>query len=197
METHEEDPVEAHKREFLRKRWERKQQEEQDTIRRAELTHRIMRYLSFPVLIFSIVLFFDKYLPYKTFYETPEVGWQEAYRSSKHRSEYRSFMQTSSFVFEVPNKVHVDYPYYEKGKPAFEISVTRIFRFPIHIRFEVDNLKHSFDIPHLPVTTYFSWNWLLLVSAVFTVVVRKSTPLTYGMAFVPFVFLAVVLLHFW
>jgi hypothetical protein len=45
IESHEEDPIEAHKREFLRKRWERKQQEEQDTIRRAELTHRIMRYL--------------------------------------------------------------------------------------------------------------------------------------------------------
>jgi hypothetical protein len=175
-------------------RWETKQQEEQDIIRRAARTHRVLRYLTFPVLMFSISLILDKYLPYKVFYETPVMGWQEGRKVSKHKSEYRSFMQSQSFVFEVPNNVHIDYPYYEKDKPAFEISVTRIFRFPIHIRFEMDNRKNSFYVPHLPVTTYFSWNWLLLLSTLITVIVRKSTPLTYGM---PFVLLAVVLLTFW
>lgn len=196
METHQEDPVEAYKREFLRMRAERKQQDDENTIRRSQRTHTVMRYLTFPVLLFSFVLALDKYLPYQVYHETPEVGWQEGHRVSRSTTEYRSFMQTPSFVFEVPNYVHINYPYYEKVKPELAISVTRIFRFPIHIEVDVNNTSHSFDVPRLPVTTYFSWNWLLLLTATFTVVMKKSSTVTYGMAFVPLIILAVILLSF-
>lgn len=58
----EEDPMEAYKREYKRKRWEREKKEREEKLARKQAIYRVMRWLHFPVLGFGAMLMLNDWL---------------------------------------------------------------------------------------------------------------------------------------
>jgi DnaJ-domain-containing protein 1 len=58
----EEDPMEAYKREYKRKRWAREKKEREEKLARKQAIYRVMRWLHFPVLVFGVMLMLNDWL---------------------------------------------------------------------------------------------------------------------------------------
>lgn len=192
METYEEDPVEAYKAEFKRKRWEEEQAAKARRIEYERQAHRIARYCAFPIVIFAFILLLDKYLPRDTYSEVAELGWQER-GAGKHPALY-SYMQTKSFVFVVPHQAHLDYPYYDQNKPLIKIKTTPIFSIPVHASYTLGEYFYSFELTDNIHALFIPLTWILFISALFTSIAREYNKLTYSLAFLPLLLLALVIL---
>jgi hypothetical protein len=190
---YEEDPVEAYKREFKRKRWESEQAAKAIMIEWQRQVHRFSRYCAFPIVAFACILLLDKYLPAITYNEVAELGWQERGAGRRNPRLY-SYMQTESFVFGVPYEAHLNYPYYEEEKPVMKIEATRIFNIPVHASFTFGDDSYSFILPDNIHMYFIPLSWMLLASALFTILVRKYSKLTYSISFLPLLLLAWVIL---
>lgn len=62
FEPEKEDPIEAYKREFKRKRWEREKQEKEDELARKRAIYRVIRWIHIPALLFGVGLMLDDWL---------------------------------------------------------------------------------------------------------------------------------------
>jgi curved DNA-binding protein CbpA len=58
----EEDPVEAYKREFKRKRWEREKKEKEQKLARKKAIYRVMQWIHIPVLVFGVGLMLNDWI---------------------------------------------------------------------------------------------------------------------------------------
>ncbi len=192
MDVHEEDPVEAYKREFQRKRWEKEQAAKARRLRGEQQAHRIARFLTFPIAVFAIILLLDKYLPRDVYHEVAELGWQE--RGSGKHPELYSYMQTKSFTFVVPHEAHLDYPYYDANKPVITIKVTPIFKIPLQASFTLSEYFYSFDLTDNIHMLIIPLTWLLFVSSMFTILMKEYSKLSYSLCFLPMLLLAFTLL---
>jgi curved DNA-binding protein CbpA len=61
-----EDPLEAYKREYKRKRWAREKKEREEELARKKAIYRVLRWLHFPVLAFGAVLMLSDWLADET-----------------------------------------------------------------------------------------------------------------------------------
>jgi curved DNA-binding protein CbpA len=61
-----EDPLEAYKREYKRKRWEREKKEREDELARKKAIYRVMRWVHFLVLPFGAILMLNDWLADET-----------------------------------------------------------------------------------------------------------------------------------
>lgn len=61
-----EDPLEAYKREYKRKRWEREKKEREDELARKKTIYLVLRVLHVPVLVFGAVLMLNDWLADET-----------------------------------------------------------------------------------------------------------------------------------
>jgi hypothetical protein len=196
MEVYEEeDPVEAYKREFQRKRWEAARVAKARRIKAERWGQRMGRYCAFPILIFAFILLLDKYLPGPIYYEIAQVGWQER-GAGKHPPLY-SYMQTKSFIFVVPHQAHLDYPYYDEDKPVLKINTTPIFNIPVHASYGLGEYVYSFELPDNIHMMFIPLTWMLFISALYTSLARKYSKLNYGLACLPLLLLAFALLKLW
>ena len=195
-EEYQEDPIEAYKKEFKRKRWEKEQRAKERRIKREKNTYRVMRVVAFPILAFAFLLVLDDLLPPSVHQEIPIAGWQERLGSYRRhtRGELISYMQTPHFYMQVPHQLHLNYPYYDVDKPPVTIAATPIFDIPrslsyIHndvgVRYEVGGTIHSIPV-QLP--------WLLLISSAFVVYRKEYSMLNYALCLLPLLILAIVLL---
>lgn len=57
-----EDPLEAYKREYKRKRWAREKKERAEKLARKKVIYRVLRYLHIPVLLFGLGLMLTNWL---------------------------------------------------------------------------------------------------------------------------------------
>jgi hypothetical protein len=194
MQLEEEDPVEAYKREFQRKRWQKEQEAKKRRIEIERQTHRIGRYLACPIAVFAFVLLLDKYLPANIYNEVAEMGWQESIHQKRGPTIYISYMQTETFVFTVPADAHLNYPYYDTDKPPIKIDVTPIFNIPVHVSYTLGEYFYSFEIPETIHTMKIPLTWMLLLSSLFTILAKEYTMMTYSLAFLPMLLLAFVVL---
>jgi hypothetical protein len=62
----EEDPMEAYKREYKRKRWAREKKEREEKLARKKAIYRVMRWLHFPVFVFGVMLMLNDWLADET-----------------------------------------------------------------------------------------------------------------------------------
>lgn len=62
----EEDPLEAYKREYKRKRWAREKEEREQKLARKKAVYRVMRWLHFAVLVFGAILMLNDWLADET-----------------------------------------------------------------------------------------------------------------------------------
>lgn len=58
----EEDPMEAYKREYKRKRWAREKEEREQELARKKSIYRMLRWMHFPVLVFGSILMLNDWL---------------------------------------------------------------------------------------------------------------------------------------
>lgn len=194
-EVYEEDPIEAYKREFKRKRWEKEQAAKERRVKREMITYRVMGAVAFPMLAFALILVLDNVLPRRVYQEPGLAGWQErigGYRRS--RGVLISYMETPHFFMQVPHELHVNYPYYDVDKPPLTIAATPIFDIArsvsyIHndmgLRYEIGGTVHS-NPAQLP--------WLLLISSAFVVYKNEYSMLNYALCFLPLLIFGFVLL---
>lgn len=188
------DPIEAYKREFKRKRWEKEQAAKARALSRQKITYKIVRILTFPTLAFAMLLVVDGLLPFIAHEEIPVAGWQEREgRIRRSRGELISYLETPKFFLRVPHEFHLNYPYYDDVKPPVTIYTSRMFDVPLqgystfggyHWRFEIPNTIHSHTVPI---------KWMLLLSSLFVVFRKKFSPLDYALCFLPALFLAGVI----
>jgi hypothetical protein len=192
--AYEEDPIEAYKREFKRKRWEKEQQAKARRLAREQTTYKIMRIVTFPIFFFAVVLVLDDFLPLHRFVETPITGWQERLSGGKYsKGELISRIQTENFIVRIPHKFHLAYPYYEENKPPIEIFVTPLFDIPRHIHCSLGRYYWRMKVPGTIHTQIFQVPWLLLIISSFVVARKKFSFWNYVMCFLPALLLAFVI----
>jgi len=157
------------------------------------LAFRVFRVLTFPILIFAIVLIVDHFLPGVKYTEVPIQGWQKVTHSKSGYESVYSFMQTKNFEFEVPNEVHLNYPYYEDvEKPSVTVETTPLFKTITRVTMGTtrmpDNNKDVFS-------NWIPLPWLLLLSSLFTVMIRKYALASYSMYFLPAMLLTIIIMQ--
>src|SRR5437868_1953461 len=75
---YDEDPVEAYKREFQRKRFEKEKDARERQIRADRNIFKIVHTITLPILAFAMFLIVDDLLPSNVYHEVAEMGWQES-----------------------------------------------------------------------------------------------------------------------
>lgn len=191
----EEDPREIWKREYIKLKREQKIKAEADIERFRSQTFRIARWISFPILLFALLIVTDDLLPKDKHKEVAEMGWQEVRyvgdrRSAYHRRYYVSYMKTMHFEFQVTNESHVNYDYY--GAPdTLSIEVTRMFETLDKVSIVGDN-QNILNRPGRKVPLPF----LLLVSAAFTVLRKDYNLMNYSLCFLPLLLLALTIVFY-
>ena len=190
----EEDPIEAHKREFKRKRWEKEQAARARALSRQKVAYTVLRTLTFPILVFSLLIVADGFLPFIPHEEIPIAGWQEREAGGKYsKGVLNSYLQTPGFYVRVPHEFHLSYPYYDDVKPPVTIYTSAIFDVPrqvsstfggYHWRVEIQNTIHNH---------FFPIKWMLLLSSLFVVIRKKFSLLDYAVCFLPALFLVGVI----
>jgi DnaJ-domain-containing protein 1 len=190
----EEDPVEAYKREFKRKRWEKEKREKEQKLQREKLVMKYLRFAAMPLLAFAILLVIDSLLPPHVYSEVADEGWQES-TGGKHRT-LMSYMRTHSFKLTVPHSIHVNYPYFDDKKPPLIIEASPILAIPERIAVTMGNSKYQARVED----TVFYWipfHYLLLISAAFTVWRKEHSWFTYVASGFPVIIFCLILLRFW
>lgn len=192
--TPEEEAIETHRAAFKRKRWEEEQRKKAKHERREKALHQFMWYLSMPVTAFAIMLLADGWFPTRTIQENVIEGFQQRAPRTRHGSgELKSFMRTSNHVVRVQSRDHLNFPYYATDKPSIILYETSIFGIVTKYSFT----DKSAVVSEVPATVHsfpFPLKWLLLVSSLFTLIMRHHSKLTYALCFLPEVFLAMTLI---
>jgi DnaJ-domain-containing protein 1 len=190
----EEDPIEAYKREFQRKRWEKAQAEQAKRHAREITTYKVVRIVTFPIFFFAVILLLDDFLPRNAYDDIPIAGWQERLPGSKYsRGELVSYMKTPNFYFRIPHSFHLAYPYYDEIKPPVKIFTTPLLNIPRHVYCSFDGYDWTMEVPGTIHTYVIPVRWLLLLSSLFVVVRRNYSRFNYALCFLPALILAFVI----
>jgi hypothetical protein len=122
-ESYQEDPVEAYKQEFKRKKAEERRLAAERKQRLKKIEFKILRWLSLPILIAGILLLLDYWLPAKVYEEEAVTSWQEARGGRRFRAQM-AFVRTSTFVFDAPLEVEERVSYDNLDPSLFVIETT-------------------------------------------------------------------------
>jgi len=184
---------EDYKAEYQSRYWEKKNAERAARLKYEKLTYRLFRYASFPIALFAFVVILDGLFPRDIYSEVVENGWQVSSRG-RRGSTLHSYMETSSFIVEVPHQAHLKYPYYEKGKPKMNIGVTPIFNIAVQGDYEWNGTRYSFELPNTIHTVFLPLPWMMLLMALYICYARDYDKYSYSLVFIPAILLGIVLL---
>jgi hypothetical protein len=187
------DAYEAYREEYKRRFWEKKNAERARRIEFERNTYRIVRSLTFPMPLVAFILLLDFWLPSNIQPEIVEYGWQRTIHS-RYGSRLHSYIQTTSFSFEVPHEVHLTYPYSSKDKPVFDIFVTPILNIPLSVEYTLGDIRYTFDVPRGVHTFYSILPLMLMITSVYICYAKEYSKFTWSLVFMPAVLLAIVLL---
>lgn len=190
----EDDPIEAYKREFKRKRWEKEQAAKARALSRQKVAYKVLRTLTFPILLFALLIVLDGFLPFVPHEEIPIAGWQERERGGKYsKGALISYLQTPGFYVRVPHRFHLNYPYYDDLRPPVTIYTSAIFDVPRHVYSTFGGYNWRVEIPNTIHSHIFPIKWMLLLSSLFVVARKKFSHLDYVSCFLPALLLAGVI----
>jgi hypothetical protein len=191
-ETYEEDPREVYKREYLRKRAEKKQLARERKLKREIQHFHLARWLSFPLLAFSIFLIADYYLPSRQFEETVRYGDQKRTGSSRNgrNTTYVSLMITENFTVVVPSYVHLQYPYNDENRPKLHVEATPFQKTIKRAWLQLND--HIITFSPASLYTGVPFHYLLLISALFTASRKEYSKLNYSLCGLPILFTAII-----
>jgi len=188
-----EDPVEAYKRDFKRRRWEREKQAKERRLRNNHRNFKIARIIAIFILAFSVSLIIDSLWPSHIYYEKAEQGWQKRYGKGRGAALV-SYIETKSFVMAVPAEIHLNYPYYDEQKEPLIIKASPFFNIPKSITVIIGEKEYHSNITDT-VYYFIPFHWLLFASALFTVWRKKYSELNYALSFLPILILCIVVLR--
>jgi hypothetical protein len=192
--VYEEDPREVYRREYIaRKRREERQKEERKVARERKI-FKMVRVVVMPILVFAVVLEIDKFLPADTYEEVAEMGWQKRFGNIR-RSQglLYSYMKTEHFVIGVPDELHVGYDYWADEKEKLIITASPILKIPHTVSYKLDNERYTVKTHSTVYTQIIPLHFLLLTSALFTVLRKQYSKLNYSLCFLPIMLLVFVL----
>ena len=203
---HQEAPEELYRREYLARKREKDRQKRDEDARKIlrfeagmKVFYRYVWILAFPVLVFSLLLVIDRYLPQLEYREVAESGWQKKTGRryhKRHRSKgyLVSYMKTKNFIIAVPDEMHVDYDYYAADRKVLTISVSPIFKIPS----TVSLAGHPpADVERTIFSNQFKIHYLLFISSLFIVFRKRYSPLNFCVSvMLPILLIAVLLIMF-
>lgn len=186
-----EDPNETYRREFLRKRSEKEQQERENEKWLKELGEgfkkqifEVSRWPAILLLLYACVTILDTRLPADAYEEKAEDGWQVNVSSRKSPvNVYKSFMKTKSFQFSVPNDVHVGYEYTFNPVPL-KIYVTPILKRINKV--ELENKQQFYSWSPRSIYTIIL-EYALLISCVMALILKKYSNRNYYLRLTPLI----------
>lgn len=163
------DQREAYRMEYIRKKnlEAREAKEKREQIKKFFFT--ILKAVHVCLCIWAVILVTDYILPNKQYDEYAIQGWQRQTRS-RYGSHLHSFMQTPSFVLEVPHRLHLNYNYYGQ-KQLLTIGATQILSIPFTVSIEEGNYRISY---YVLGTVYQFGIWLPLLLLLNTGYVIRS-----------------------
>jgi curved DNA-binding protein CbpA len=151
----EEDPIEAHRKEFLRKKRDAEQSQKLELGQFMDRVYQRLRkvnlYVLIPILVFLNI---DNYLLPVRIYKEPALdGFQQS--MGRRSSELISFMKTENFKMSISNELHANYDYYIKRdtltiEASWDLNIHKnisITESGVIRNYEVRRTIYSFSIP--------------------------------------------------
>jgi hypothetical protein len=118
---------EEYKAAYLRKKKQQEAEAKEFVLRVYKFRYKLLRWASFLIIPFSLLLIVDQLLPGQDYLQTAVNGWQErrGYSTGKYhyrQGELESYMETQNFVMRVPSVIHIEYDYSNPGKIVVKAS---------------------------------------------------------------------------
>lgn len=119
------DPVEAYRKEFLRRKAEQRKRDQEEIQQWRRDFHRKSRFFVLAMCVIPLMVLLDYHLPRTQLVESATNGWQKVIRT-KSGSSVKSYMTTPSGTIRVAHFLHIDYDY--STQPPITFSITPIFK---------------------------------------------------------------------
>jgi hypothetical protein len=191
-----EEELQEHKRQFQRKRWEQEQEQKASLERKRKVAHRLAWMLSWPILIFSILLVIDNRLPADHVNE--KVQEAQRIEGGKRYRMISYVLKTSNRTFRISEDTY-DRLHRLKVTPTIELQVTPIFH--VARSFIIQNgSDQSTEVLSTIYSVPVSFPWLLLLSCLVTLIfLRRYSRVALGFCFLPLflLFVNVMMLRVW
>jgi hypothetical protein len=195
---YEDDLRALYKRAYFRQRYQESVKKEEARVRREKQIFPIARLVSIPILVFALLLVGDYYLPSLDYREVAEEGSQKLPKMLYKHSGYSNpddvitRMKTPNFEFIVPDEVHTNYNYYG-SKDTLYITTTPILKTVKTVGINTNAGLIKWTAEGTIYTRFIPWHFMLLASALFTVIRKDYSQLNYSLCFLPALILGVVL----
>lgn len=135
-----EDPDEVYKREYTANKVEQaREKAKKNAVRQAKL-YQVGRMLCYPILLFSIVVIVDYYLPVQVEVDIPVYGYQNRYVAD-------SYIKTAHYEFRVPDHLHGAYDFAADKKKPLYIEFTPIFETFTRVGVDEGEYAVMYDVP--------------------------------------------------
>jgi hypothetical protein len=187
-----EDPDEVYKREYDAKNAEQVLEKARKKEERAAKLYRVGRMLCYPILLFSLAVIVDYYLPVHTEVDTPVFGYQKSYTGKSYVGGRRSFdvfasyVKTTKYEFRVPDHLHVAYDYAADKKKPLYIEFTPIFETFTRVGVDEGEYVVMYDVPgSIYSFIFFPVPYVLLALAVAVLRNSEYTRERYMLSFMP------------
>jgi hypothetical protein len=187
-----EDPDEVYKREYDAKKAEQGREKARKKTEREAKLYQVGRVLCYPIILFSLAVIVDYYLPVHTEVDTPVFGYQKSYTGRSYPGGRRSFdvhasyVKTTQYEFRVPDHLHVDYNYAADQKKPLYIEFTPIFETFTRVGVDEGEYVVMYDIPGSIYTfIFFPVPYILLALSVAVLRDSEYTRRRYILSFMP------------
>jgi hypothetical protein len=189
--VYEEDPREVYKREYIRRKNQEAKEKKEKELRFKKRVHQFLWMLSLPLSLLASILLIDYFLSPSIYREVAVRGWQERLSGGRNsQGPLVSYMETESFVIEVPSEIHVHYDYDTHEK--LTIEATPIFKTPKSIIVKIDKNHYSFDSLGTVYMFGVTLPFLLFVFSSITFLKREFSLFSYIMSFTQ-IFFAIII----
>ncbi len=185
-----EDLVQAQQQTLADKRRERSQLKIDKQEKLEKFFHRTAWYLSMPIAVFAIILVLDGLLPFTVINENVQKGFR---KTDQHEAGLKSFLETDHHTIRVPDEIRLNLEKVSNPSPVVTLHITSILKIPVEFALS-NNSRQVMEVPLTIHTIGFPLKWLLLISSLFTVIMKDFSRLSYALCFFPEVLLATILL---
>ena len=195
---YEDDLRALYKRAYFRQKYQESLKKQEARERREKQIFPVARILTMPILVFALLLVGDYYLPSTEYKEVAEEGSQKIPKMLYKHSGYSTQddiitrMKTLNFEFIVPDEVHANYNYYG-NKDTLYIATTPILKTVKTVGINTNAGLIKWKTEGTIYTRFVPWHFILLASALFTVLRKEYSQLNYSMCFLPALILGVIL----
>jgi hypothetical protein len=142
--------------------------------------YQVARMLCYPILLFSLVVIIDYYLPVHVEVDTPVYGYQTNIGSVSYH------VKTTQYEFRVPEHLHVEYDYAAEKKKPLYIEFTPIFETFTRVGVDEEEYVVMYDVPgSIYSFIFFPIPYILLALSIAVLRNSEFTRERYVLSFMP------------